>query len=419
MHTGSPLLLSFGFGVVLTNWIKFIFFIGVPVIAFVSLLFSGSQGVIEHTMVTCFISVSVFFFCFAVVVIFFRLSACLYLVQELCEKDEMTVFERFKRLLLTAEESAMSGKLHNIYIYFSNVYDLKRFDSTGGSGNDDTQYKYSTHGQWYTNLTQQMPRLFVTLDVPRRCWQQAEIDQNVPIYTKNSWSLEMVFCRKKNESHIAMLSGESALTQKQTGSSLVCYIFGVLFYIVVLTALMVFFQAPSAFIATVVVLFVAYWVWQAYKELRLIKHFNKLLQSIQSEVPSNQSEEVESHDRALFQKTETFAITKPTSTFAWVYFIFKNVFYAITPFAYFCYSRNLVGAITYVFMYGLCFEKTYFDIAPIVESLGSYGTLGMESGAKLSHDGLLGASTKAEWEQKSRLYHITRMNNTTSRKIWA
>lgn len=363
-------------------------------------------------MVTCFITVSAFFVCFAVIIIFFRLSACLYLVKELCEEDEMTLWERFKRVLLTAEESAMSGKLHNNYIYSSNLYDLKRFDSTGGSGNDETQYKYSTHGQWYIKLTQRMPKLFVTLDVPRRCWQQAEIDHNVPFYTKNSWSLEMVFCRKRNESHIAMLSGESALTQKQTASSLVCYIFGVLFYILVLTGLMVFFQAPSALIAVVVVLFVAYWMWQGYKELRLIKHTNKLLQSIQSE-------DVESNDSALFQKVETFAVTKPTSTFAWVNFIFKNVFIAMIPFAYFCYSRNLVGAITYVFMYGLCFEKTYFDIAPIVESLGSYGTLGMESGAKLSHDGLLGASTKAEWEQKSRLYHITRMNNTTSRKIWA
>ena len=61
----------------------------------------------------------------------------------------------------------------------------------------------------------------------------------------------------------------------------------------------------------------------------------------------------------------------------------------------------------------------YFDIGPIVEGLGSFGRLGLDPGASLTHDGLLGATTRKEWQHKSRLYHMTRMNSNASRRIWS
>ena len=413
---GSPLLHSFGGGrVVLTNWIKFIFFIGIPLVTFISLLFSGSPNVIARTLVTCFVSVTFLFFCFSVVVVFLRLSACFYLVQELYKRDDMTMFERLKYTLLTAEEAALSGKIHNNYIYCSDIYNLKRFDScsTDDSGDSETLYQYSSHGHWRIKMTQLMPKgMFITLDEPRRCWTQAEIDFNVPFYTKSSWSLESVFCRQKNSSHIAMVSGQSAVTFQQTGSSLTCYLFGVLFYILLVAGVMVYMDISSTLMAIVICLLVAYWVWQGRKELRLIRHNNAILRKLQDE------ENSDSHDTALFQKWQTYMVTKPTPIFAWICFGIKNFIIAMIPFAYFCYSRNLVGSLMYLSFFALCFEKSYFDIGPIVEALGSFGTLGLESGATLSHDGLLGASTRKEWQQKSRLYHITRMNNVSSRRIW-
>ena len=137
------------------------------------------------------------------------------------------------------KKSCLSGKVHRNYIYDSNIYDLKRLDSTSMTarstrrlqegGNDKAMYLYSTHGQWYIKFTQLLPRgLFTTLKLPMRCWTQEEIDFSTPIYTKRSWSLESVFCRIKNESHISVVSGQSAVTPKQSFSSLVCYFFGVI-----------------------------------------------------------------------------------------------------------------------------------------------------------------------------------------------
>lgn len=328
----------------------------------------------------------------------------------------MTLTERLKYTLLTAEESDLSGKVHNNYVYESNVYDLKQLDSNSLHG-DGNEHLYSTHGQLYIKLTQLMPnKLFNTLDEPKRCWNQAEIDFNIPFYTKSSWSLESVFCRRKGESYVAMVSGLSALTPQQSLSSLACYFFGALFYILLVAGLMVFAESSPAVIAVVVSLVVVYWLWQARKEYTMIKHADGILKRI-NEGGSDGSED--EHDRALFQKWVTYTVTKPTPAFTWGSFVFKNIFIAMIPLSYFCYSRNLVGALTYLIMYMLCFEKSYFDIGPIVEALGSFGTLGLESGASLQHGGLLGATTRAEWEQKSRLYHITRVNNTASRRIWA
>eukprot|EP00984_Skeletonema_dohrnii_P001523 scaffold486_cov148-Skeletonema_dohrnii-CCMP3373.AAC.4 len=410
VFAGSPLLLSlFGGGLVLTNWIKFIFYVGIPTLTFVGLLFSGSQDFHSITLV----------------------SSCLYLVEELYAREGMTTMERLKLTILNAEESCLSGKVHRNYIYDSNVYDLKRLDSTSMAarstrstrrlqaelqegGNDKAMYLYSTHGQWYIKFTQLLPRgLFTTLELPMRCWTQEEIDFSTPIYTKRSWSLESVFCRIKNESHISVVSGQSAVTPKQSFSSLVCYFFGVMFNILLVTGLMVFAQFRSTTIAAVACVLIVYWFWQGRKEYMMLKRINKIHQRLQSE-----DEDYEDYDSALFQKWETFSITKPTLAFAWISFIVKIIIFAVIPFSYFCYSRNVFGAMTYLVLSLLYIVRHYFDIGPIVEALGSYGTLGMEPGTSLAHSGLLGASTRREFQKKSRLYHITRMNNNASRRIW-
>jgi ABC-type lipoprotein release transport system permease subunit len=56
---GNPLILSFGWGAVLTNWILFVVFVGVPFLVCIASLLSGSERVLELTMVTSFLSVSI------------------------------------------------------------------------------------------------------------------------------------------------------------------------------------------------------------------------------------------------------------------------------------------------------------------------------------------------------------------------
>ena len=375
------------------------------------------------TLKVTFLSVFSLFLFFSVNVIWLRLSSCLYLVQELYNRLDMTNAERFKYTILTAEKSMLSGKISKNYIYVSDIYDLKRLESNSaaGGGSDRELYLYSTNGLAYIKLTQLMPRgLFITLDLPERCWTQGEVDFNIPIFTKNSWSLESVFCRTKNGNNIAMLSGPSALMPTQTFSSLVCYFFGAVFYILLVAGLLVFAQVLTTVIAVAVSLCVAYWLFQGRKEYNIIKYSNENIRMLKLD---DNDEEINDknnhHHNALFQKWEKYTVTKPTSALAWASFIFKNIFLSMIPFAYFCYSRNAVGAITYLVAFLLCFDRTYFDIGPIVEGLGSFGRLGLDPGASLTHDGLLGATTRKEWQQKSRLYHMTRMNSNASRRIWS
>eukprot|EP00956_Cyclotella_meneghiniana_P025014 scaffold51297_cov52-Cyclotella_meneghiniana.AAC.5 len=304
--TGTPLLYSFGYGVVLTSWMKFVFFVGIPAITLVSLLLSGNQEFYSVTL------------------------------KELYNRLDMTNAERFKYTILTAEKSMLSGKISKNYIYVSDIYDLKRLESNSaaGGGSDRELYLYSTNGLAYIKLTQLMPRgLFITLDLPERCWTQGEVDFNIPIFTKNSWSLESVFCRTKNGNNIAMLSGPSALMPTQTFSSLVCYFFGAVFYILLVAGLLVFAQVSTT----------------GRKEYNIIKYSNENIRMLKLD---DKDEEINDknnhHHNALFQKWEKYTVTKPTSALAWASFIFKNIFLSMIPFAYFCYSRNAVGAITYL-----------------------------------------------------------------------
>jgi hypothetical protein len=108
---GNPLILSFGWGAVLTNWILFVVFVGVPFLVCIASLLSGSERVLELTMVTSFLSVGMLFLVFGINIAYFRFTSCLHLIQHLSTKQSMTIKDR-----INATRFRLSGILHSLYI---------------------------------------------------------------------------------------------------------------------------------------------------------------------------------------------------------------------------------------------------------------------------------------------------------------
>jgi hypothetical protein len=114
---GSPLILLFGWDAVLTNWIRFVVFIGVPFLVCIGSLLSGTERVLELTMVTSFLSVGMLFVVFGMNIAYFRFTSCLHLIQHLSTKQPITLQARITLTVINASRFYLSGILHSLYAY--------------------------------------------------------------------------------------------------------------------------------------------------------------------------------------------------------------------------------------------------------------------------------------------------------------
>ena len=157
-----------------------------------------------------------------------------------------------------------------MYIYESDAYDLKDLSSMTRSSmtstfllpNTSQPLRYMTRGRLYLRLTQLriLSRIFETLEFPQRRFTQDEINGNLTFNTKNSWSLEGTFCRLRNQSYVTVVGGEAAITHKQALSSTICYFLGIIMYVLLVAAILVWVRAPPVIVIVILALYIAHWV---------------------------------------------------------------------------------------------------------------------------------------------------------------
>ena len=262
LFSGSPLLRSFGWGVLVNNWITFLAFSAAPAISFIAALMARSDNVWQITLITSFVSVNTYFTIFAGLVIYHRIAACIYLVEEMQGGRKMSLSAKVKCMIVISARSRLQGVSHHLYFREFDESDVKsrRTLPQISMETDDTKVVVVSHGQFYVRLTK-LPFLscfFETLENPQRWWSQEEIDGNIPYYTRNSWSLDGTFCRNRKQSSIVVVGGPLALTREQTRSSLICYFMGVSIYLLILISICVWFG--SAVIGTIVaIVFLLCW----------------------------------------------------------------------------------------------------------------------------------------------------------------
>jgi hypothetical protein len=394
VFNGHPLLQSFGWGSVTTSWISFLAFGAVPLFAFIGSLMIRRERILDVTLISSFVSVGLFF-------LFFIEKSCRLLVGsslDLVEEfggHKMSLFQKIKMTVWICARSKLSGKQQDLHVYESSTFDLKDTSSS------KTSHIYASRGKLWLRMTQMMGCLVQTLDVPQRRWTQSEVSGALPFLTKYSWNLEHVFCRSRMQDSIVVTGGRSALTNKQALSSSVCYFLGILIYILMVCGVLVWLQLPT--VLTVVITALCF-VYLLSKTIRAAKLAKKVNEQINSQMDTT----IDGEGAGLVQKWECFTITRPTDATVATFLLFHVLFCFVYPFSYLCWSGNIPGAITFIFMAAAHFQQTSLDSIEVVEELGSdmFGMKNESSG-----------SERSEWKYKSRVFHLLRLN--TYRGFWS
>ena len=134
----------------------------------------------------------------------------------------------------------------------------------------------------------------------------------------------------------------------------------------------------------------------------------------------DQLETGDSNEKAhgLLNKWECYTIIRPTMLFTVVYLIFQVFVFFIFPLTFLCTSKNIAGALVFIGMTWMSFQKRLLDPAEVLEELGSFASLGNNL-LPPEYVGLVGSTNRQDWIYKARLYHIQSMSSDTSRMIWS
>ena len=223
---GHPFLRSFGLGIVFTEWMAFIFYLGVPMLAFITTLFMGRENFWETSLLTWFSSVLTFWCIFSVCVLWFEVAQCLevesYYMGNSGISEEMGWREKSLYLLRTAKDATRD----TMRIRLSGT-EAKYKKQKGNKVPDDEDRHNRCPVGPFSLLTKVLPcyKQFDEEGQKKEIKSLGEVLSFTSYVTRYSWSLDKLFCRTgRQTSSIYVTSGDSRVTERQINSSIVCRI---------------------------------------------------------------------------------------------------------------------------------------------------------------------------------------------------
>lgn len=223
---GHPFLRSFGLGIVFTEWMAFIFYLGVPMLAFIITLFMGRENFWETSLLTWFSSVLTFWCIFSVCVLWFEVAQCLevesYYLGNSGMSEEMGWREKSLYLLRTAKDATRD----TMRIRLSGTEAKYKKQNGNKIPDDDDRHNRCPVGPC-SLLTKVLPcyKQFDEEGQKKEIKSLGEVLSLTSYVTRYSWSLDKLFCRTgRQTSSIYVTSGDSRVTERQINSSIVCRI---------------------------------------------------------------------------------------------------------------------------------------------------------------------------------------------------
>ena len=251
---------------------------------------------------------------------------------------------------------------------------------------------------WYENLEGKEERFF-SLDDTRDVR---------PYVTTHTWSLEKIFCRRKNSRYIAIVEGSGAITKEQMRSSLICSVLGSALIIFMVFSLLLYLGlgAAGSFFLVAIGVFCYYpsfkSSYQTYKSGREVA----LARASKPENSERDLNGTPKTSKALYRVEEYFRICKPTVRFSWILFGLETVLFFVYPFASLISVENYPLAILFLIVAGISLLRHYVNAAVVLEETG--------------HMNLVDGATEEEvWKSQSRLNEITgSITRGRSRGAW-
>ena len=398
---GHPFLRTFGnWSSASADWISVLFFLMVPIFAFIVTLMQRRDDWWEVSTLTWFVSVLIYLFLFVACVIFYQVKVALQLVSN---GNHISLFARIKSVVLSSVSAKLAGHIDELHMMDGSETDIE----------NDSEPQAKSVGL-YTRTTQWkiMSCLYKTLDQPQRYYTLDEARGITPFATRDTWSLEKLFCRDtgKGGRMVAIVTGPSAITRGQAVSSLICMIVGLVLFLLLVAGLLVWMGAGGSFLAVALVLLVICALPRAFVSLRLWKLYQKITTQ-----PTHDNHE---NHMAIYQVWQTKRVTEPVVPFAWFVLLLQIVFFYVWPLSHLIRVGNPPGAIFFAIL-GLFHGSFYYlDASVHLRGAGNFSDVGNKSGARVRHGGILGVESKKEWRKKSRLSQIVQMGHDKSKRFW-
>ena len=419
---GHPFLGTMVESRVTTDWVAFTMYLGIPLLTMICTLFMKLDDWWDISILTWFACFMIFWGFFTCCVVYYELSASMYLICEVnAQVKEKNFLAKLKLILLSTMRTRLSGLKSELYMVDGNF-----ILPEGGSFTDSDLEPKLVHTDLRSRATQWkcLRCFYEILDKPQRIWKINEVGGGIPFVTKYSWSLEKMFCRRSSSGFadtIPVVSGPSAITRVQAKSSVVCAIIGNLIFVFLIVGGLVWIGITGAFLGIIIVLiFVC-----CFPGFRSIFHNWKTYTDLapeevngEDDAEKGKGEDEQGTSSAIYQICETWIISKPKPILIWTVIVSQIIFLYAWPLFHLIVLEN--GPSVFFFaLLGLFAGARYFlNPAILLKEIGHFASIGLKGGQAPKHKGLLGVKSKREWVAKSRLSQVISIGSDSSRRFW-
>jgi len=429
------------------DWVFFFFFLLCPLLVMCATLFMKLDNWWEVTAITWFTFVLAFYILFCLNVVYYEVRAAYELCQNRGDTDQSSWKDVVKRCILLRQVHNYCGIKKASYLaksIFSTTEDTEDI-KTSQVYEESRQETFSL----WTRLTKTyMSSFFKELDRPKRLYSIEDVQDYRPFFTKNTWSLERVFCRPANSRYIAIIDGPGALTRAQFRSSFVCSLIGTILIVLCFISLLVWFDISGVFVLLafiVVMLAAGYTLRTTCLLAKLHKDLIGVRTTFKKKAVANQPEGVENsrdqpetpipdggenpHNQsrpplppsspslrawadsgkkpseALYIVQEYKRVTEPQEKFCYAMFFLEIVFFFIWPaITLFMVSWNI--AILFLIVAVVSGIRHYINVKVVIEETGNLNNIN-------------GDTAENKWENKSRLNTIVdAISNSRTKLLW-
>lgn len=272
------------------EWASFAQYLCIPLVAMIATTFAGVDNWWEVTSLAWYIGMLLSFGVFAALVTYHEVTFCWNLMRN--QHPDASFTELMKITIMATTKQRFAGISSQKYL----VTDPNALADQGG--NDDSASK-SRMGPYACSTLCCSGPVFDKLDPPQRRYGVEEVTRDQPmIVTKNSWSLEKLFCRPGSARTMYVLDKDDTNGMSaELLSTLVCTTLGLTLVTLAVAGFMTSMDLNAVIvIVAVVLILLAIVVPAAWSASRLYRRVPKQKQS---------------DDQMLYQLVRTYTVAEP------------------------------------------------------------------------------------------------------------
>jgi len=397
---GHPFFRSFGLGVATTDWIAFVFYLGIPVMAFVVTLFMKISNWWEISLLTWFTSILIFWCLFSLCEVVLEVWSCLELMQEdegtyLIDDDPLKArIMYWLRKAWDASVETMRYRLCGTHIYYKQVDDKFAVSDAAVKFNKCCSKDLTSEGLYSFFANKSWNPLFNQLPTPIRVHSLDEILGKQNYITRYSWSLQKLFCSGGGiQSTIPITRGESSMTKQEITSSIVCHVLGNILIILLVVGILVWLELAPGALGIIIVIVAICLACLGCSTYRMVE--------LRQDVVSNKS-------ASMYKYYEVYQHSRPKDSFTISAIVFEVVVLYLLPLIYLC-STSAPSAWLFSFLGFFSFIRHHLNPRILL----------LESEKRKDYfQKHVGIKDRKQWKKKSLLYHIVSVGGDKARSFW-